>query len=212
MKFGFHRYFRMQVAMRYATQVVPLLGLTATDTLLVVGAAYGWEVEAFKSVLPFLLVVGTETSSYIHSVAGETETVELRFIIQQAGLDPDSGEGAAILAEIDDGGLRMRETVLNESMSNNGSRNRVKDSWGGGKADWAISMQVLSWLDDQECIDMADRMHLVANNVAHLTKPFLPGQGPEPEPIWNWKTGEDWKLFFPNDTIITDPDNTLEMF
>jgi hypothetical protein len=202
----------MIVATRYATQVIPLLGLTATDTVLLVGAAYGWEVEAFKAALPGITCVGTETSSYIHSVAAETETLELRTIISLAGLDPDTGEGAAILAEIDDGGIRMRETVLNEGLQNNGSRNRVKNSWGGGNADWAISMQVLPWITDQEALDLSANMHLVANNVAHLTRPFLPNRGPEPEPLWNWKTGPDWKLFLPNDTIITDPGNTLEMF
>lgn len=106
-----------------------------------------------------------------------------------AGLDQTQGNGLSILnALLGDAGAKARLPIENEDLSNNGSRNRVRNLNGGVNYDWAITERVLESLDDAECSNLSSWMHLVATNVAHTVEFFHPAKfDPAEVSLWNWK-------------------------
>jgi hypothetical protein len=169
--FGYRRHILRDMAARHAQGLRDTLSLTATDNIILVGSGYSWTVEWVHAVWPAANVVGLDTSTHVQATKATPETAELRQIITDAGLDPDAGLGAMILAEIDDGGNRAREPVIDEDLANNGSINAVKSALGipnNQAIDWAISESVLETMGAAAAIETATRMSNAATNVAHL--------------------------------------------
>lgn len=190
----------------HVREVVGRLALSETSRIVVVGAAFGWEIEVLRELLPGVAVVGTDTSPWIHATGGQSETTEIRAALVAAGLDAAAGQGREIALAVDDGGPRMRESVLDEDLASGASRSRVLAEI-GGTCDWAISSHVLTWLDDAEAVTLSSRMGRLGGQVAHVVRPFSTekaAEAGEPPPVWNWKTGAAWKALLPKDTIITD--------
>ena len=210
-----------------AKGLIDSLRLSNTSSVIIVGAGFGWASEAIKELLPSITLVSTDSSTLIQSKKDEVETSEYRAAIIAAGLDPDRGEGASILAQIDDEGPRARVDILNEDGLSVASRAAIQQAV-GGKANWAVTDGgVLQWLTDIECQELSAAFHQIAINVAHVITPYMPEKAeiPEPEPLWNWKyatqeerdkaesvkqetrdlqwyTSEDWKTLLPDDSII----------
>jgi hypothetical protein len=109
--------------------------------------------------------------------------------ITASGLDPTGGNGLTIFNKVEgDAGTKARVPIEDENLSNNGSRNRVRNLNGGVNYDWAISERVIESLDDAECLTLSANMHLVATNVAHIFEMFIPYKADPSEPNpWNWK-------------------------
>ncbi len=203
-RLNYDRAVMLPIARRHAEGLVRALGLTDGQRIGIAGGGFGWTAEELARLLPNSRIVTTDTSSWVHANKDLPATANYRAAIQKAGLDPDSGGGAALLAEMDDGGAQARVTILDEELSNDGSRNRVRQAV-GGTLDWAISEEVLPWLVDNECVELDGWMRRLAPNIAHLLTPYRANVAaePEPPPVWNWKTGDDWKLMLPDSTIVT---------
>lgn len=222
-RLNYDRAVMLPIARRHAEGLVGALELFDGQSIGLTGGGFGWTAEELAKLLPNSRIITTDTSSWVQAKKDLPATDNYRAAIQAAGLDPDRGEGAALLAEMDDGGPMARVTILDESLSDNASRNRVKGA-AGGAFDWAISEGALVWLADDECVALDDWMQQIASNVAHLLMPYDPSQAeePEPPPIYNWKyptspnggvvqkmwdqswyTVDNWKALLPNSTIVT---------
>jgi hypothetical protein len=112
----YHRAVIYPALQNRAQQLVTILGLTSTSTIAVVGAAYGWLEEALLEALPGLTIVSVDTGALIHTQKAQTETASIRAAIIAAGLDPDSGTGASVLAQADDGNPRAWNRSANAAI------------------------------------------------------------------------------------------------
>lgn len=170
-RLGYHRAVLFPEAARRAGDLIRKLGLTDRSSVVVVGAAYGWTVEAMAAAVPGIKVVGTDISSLIHTEKAKTETADYEAAIVKAGLDPKSGDGAAHLALMDDGGTRGRTTVVNEDGESAGSMTAIKDALGSGTVDWVITEGVLQGFTDAEAAAWATKIGGMAANVLHILTP-----------------------------------------
>lgn len=137
----------------------PILNIQANERVCVVGAGFGWGVEALIAETG-AAVVGIDISDYIAAEQGNTEEAELRAAITAAGLDPDSGKGAAILAGIYDGQPRSNVIVLQEDASTNTSRGNIRAALGG----WPDVVIMEDLIDDT----VTDQEITQVNNAANL--------------------------------------------
>lgn len=186
---------------------VQALGLTTAHNVVVAGCGFGWQVEELN--LRGIKAVGLEISTWIWGLHNQTETTAIRGYITAAGLNPDSGDGAAILAALDDGGIRTRAVapgdppnlgILNETASNNLSRNRIKTALTGsinGTVHFVITDDVLSVLDDVTGNAYRNNLSSLGGQVVHYVSVN--------EPTINWinsRTIAEWKAALPSDLFI----------
>ncbi len=128
-KIRYHRlYMRGQLFAMWA-KLQPMLNILSTDKVCVVGAGFGWGVEAIESETG-AIVVGIDISDYI-ATAPSTEESELRAEVTTAGLDPDTGRGLDVMNFIYDAQPRSNVIVLQEDAKNNQSRQRIRTALGG---------------------------------------------------------------------------------
>lgn len=199
----YHRGIKRPDADTHASRLASALGWTPpSPTILIVGAGFGWTVEALEDQ-GFLTVVAIDTSTFVQGNKDSTEEAEIDAEITLVGLDPASGRGAQIKAKYFDGGNRSRASrgVLDEEGNNGGSRSRIKQALGlsgNDQIEWVVSEAVLESLDDAEAVDGSTRLHIIGDNIAHFIHPLRQGN----HPGFNWKTLEDWKTLLPNDTFI----------
>jgi len=140
--FGGHPNTRPEVVVRYHrwgmkpiiddmwATLVPILGLNLNDAICVVGAGFGWGVEALITETGAALV-GIDISDYIAAEQTGTEEAELRAEITAAGLDPDTGRGLEVMGHIYDGLPRSNVIVLNNDASTGPQRNEIRTALGG---------------------------------------------------------------------------------
>lgn len=102
----------------------------ANSSLVIVGGAFGWLAEALRVMVPGLAAVTIDLSQYVQDVKGVSPDDELIETIQAIGYDHTvSGSiGEWIFNQFTDPNPRSADiiTVLQEDMSNNGSRNRIR--------------------------------------------------------------------------------------
>jgi hypothetical protein len=126
----YHRFFMAPInAARWAA-CAPVLAIDPSELVLIVGAGFGWGVEAFIAETG-CTTVGIDVSDYVDAEKGNTEEAEIRQAITDAGLDPDSGKGATILAVTCDFQPRTNVVVLKEDAQTNQSRNAIRTALGG---------------------------------------------------------------------------------
>jgi hypothetical protein len=156
---NYHKYSMAPLlAARWAT-LAPILNIPSTELVCIVGAGFGWGVAAFIAETS-CTTVGIDVSDYIDAEKNNTETAELRQAIIDSGRDPDSGQGAAILAAIDDGQPRTNVVVLKEDAQTNTSRNAIRSALGG----WPDVVIFEDIIDDTT----TDQEITQANNAANL--------------------------------------------
>ena len=110
--------------------VQPVLNILTTDHLCIVGAGFGWGVEAAIVEVAPANIVGIDISNYIAAEQGNTEEAELRAEVALVGLDPDTGRGLEIMNFIFDGQPRSSVIVLNNDASTGPQRNEIRQALG----------------------------------------------------------------------------------
>lgn len=219
-------------AARVAMELVNGLNISLGQSILLIGSGFGWTHEALQKLLPTSQIVSTDTGGWIKSVKSIDEASEINLALDNAISTKDRSsvfltlEKRQVWLDRFLSGPRATVDVLDESLISSGSRNRVKSQMGVSgsmKVDWAISEQVLPWLDDAECLDLSKNAHSMANNVVHLVRPAIKSHLSEVEPNpWNWKwldhtdpttnlltaqpwyTTTSWKALLPDDLIMGD--------
>lgn len=196
----YNRYIMYPQMVLRAQKFISILGLTTADRLLIIGAGFGWTVEAFAGM--GYSVVGTDVSAYIQNNKGLSEDDDISAAITAVGLNPSSGEGLLHFNRLKGDGTRTRGNVLNEDSSSNPSRNRVKAALGSDPT-VIITEDLVTSLTDAECATLQNAIERYANGVrvVHFLTEFA---NPNPPFSFNSKSIDDWKLLFPTSTIITD--------
>ena len=193
---GYHRGAgRWADAQARAAKFVEVLGITTTDRIAIIGAGYGWTVEALVAL--GFEARGTDVSSYIQGTKGTTEDADYNAAITAAGLNPASGEGAAKKAELiakgGGPGNRSRASVANEDLANNASRNRVRNLFAGGRITVAISEDLLPWLTDAEISTQASRIAQLDPGNLRVVAHYLTPMQPDNVEAYNWKLCSVWR-------------------
>lgn len=192
-------------AQERAQRVASIMGWTAPGpVIVVVGAGFALLAEAWEAI-GFTRVASVDISPYIQGAKTTSDEADVRAEIVAAGLDPDAGRGAAILAQWSDGGPKTRASrgVLNEDCNTQQSRNRVRQALGlsgNTQPDWLVSENVLDSLTDAEAQTDSARLKAWVPNLLHLvTCRHLPGTQ---DPDHNWHTLEEWAVLLPGDVLI----------
>lgn len=188
--------------------LVPLLGLTPTSSIALIGCAYGYSLEVLTE-LGIPRVVGTETSATLQTKKSQSEDADLAAAITSVGLTTASGDGQRILTRVNDRAGLPRSAkaadVLNEDLSTAASRTRLRNALTAkGGSSWdLITENVLTVLSDAECQTLSSRAHQLANvnRVIHLVSTTVAGVGQSAS--YNWKTVGQWKALLPADTIVS---------
>lgn len=158
-RINYHRWGMAPILAQQWATLQPVLLIQPTDKVCVVGAGFGWGIEALVAESG-ATVVGVDISDYVMAEKDNTEEAELRAAIAAAGLDPDTGKGAIILAGIYDGQPRSNVVILNEDMQTNQSRNAIKSAIGG----WPNVVIFEDLIDNTT----TDQEITFANNAANL--------------------------------------------
>lgn len=188
---------------RRADKLVEIFNWPLNSIILFVGAGFAWTAEALETKYGYTNIITTDTSNWIQSNQNTTEESEIDAAISAVGLDPLSGEGLQVKNKIYTPGNRRRHSrnIENENLSNNGSRNKIKNIL--GDIEVGISEEVITTLSDAEVLNISDWISRINNNIIkiHLTTELLPDNNQDP--AYNWKTIDDWKLLLPNDTFVS---------
>ena len=155
----YHKHMVKPLLEKRWSKCAPVLNIASTELVLIVGAGFGWGVEAFIAETG-CTTIGIDVSDYIDAEKGNTETAELRQAITDGGLDPDTGRGALLLGLMDDGYPRTNVIVLKEDMQTNQSRNAIRSALGG----WPTVVIFEDIIDDTT----TDAEITQANNAANL--------------------------------------------
>jgi len=128
-KVHYHKWAMKPVLASMWARLQPVLNILSTDYVCVVGAGFGWGVEAIVSETG-ATVVGIDISDYINAEKTNTEETELRAEVTATGLDPDEGRGLEIMSFIYDAQPRTNTILLQEDAATNGSRQAIRSALG----------------------------------------------------------------------------------
>ena len=156
---NYHKWAIQPILQNMWGRLTPILNIASSEHICVVGAGFGWGVEAVIAETG-ATVVGIDISEYIAAEQASTETAELRAAITAAGHDPDSGHGAVVLAGIDDGQPRANVIVLENDASSGPQRNEIRTALGGN---WPSVVVYEDIIDDT----MTDQDILNARNAGN---------------------------------------------
>jgi len=111
--------------------IQPVLNILTTDHLCIIGAGFGWGVDAAIVEVAPANIVGIDISDYIASEQGNTEEAELRAEVVLVGLDPDTGRGLEVMNFIFDGQPRSNVVVLQNDAASGPQRGEIRTALGG---------------------------------------------------------------------------------
>lgn len=198
-RLGYNRAVMYPMCQRRAQFFNEHFKLDATTPVVVVGAAFGWTVEALGALgVP---VVGTDISEFVHGRKDTSEDEDIVRAIQVAGLDPTKGEGLKHFGRLRNGGVRTRGVVLNETNADAASRSRVRAALKNKQPALVISEDVMTSLTDQEALTLRAQMAEYGAPLCHFV---TENANPEPPFSFNSKDIAGWKALFLNDTIVAD--------
>ena len=190
-----------------AAKLVELFAWPTSTKILIVGAGFAWTAEALEVNHGYTAIVTTDTSGWVQAQQDVDETADIDAAITSVGLDPASGEGLSkrnnLIAKGGGSGNRRQHSrsIQDESLSNNGSRNRIRDIL--GDIDVGISEEVITTLSDAEVLNISDWIDKINPDIdrIHLTTDLLPDANQDP--AYNWQSLADWKLLLPGDTLVS---------
>lgn len=173
--------------------VVPLLGITSSDRVVVAGAGFGWGVEKLIG-LTGCTAVGVDISDYIDATKDGTEEAEIDAAIIAAGFDPLTGHGLVAKNYAFTGELKSKQVILKQDLLSVKSRNAVKKALGQQNPTWVITEDMLTDFTDPELLAWKVEVDKWTGvNIAHILRE---------NKLPNAKTAEEWATFTGH-TIIT---------
>lgn len=176
----YHRFFMSPILADMWARLAPILNIASTEHVLIVGAGFGWGVDAFIAETG-ATTVGTDISAYITAEKTNTEEAEIDAEITAVGLDPATGRGAAIKAYVYDGLVRVPANVivLEEDAQTNQSRQAIRAALNNN---WPSVCIVEDLIDetttDAEITQVNNALNLFAGNqrVIWITGRGYPGR------------------------------------
>ncbi len=133
--------------------------ILSTDFVCVVGAGFGWGVDAVIAETGST-VVGIDLSQYIADEQGNTEEAELRAEVSAVGLNPDTGRGLEVMNFAFDGQPRANVIVLQNDAASGPQRQEIRTALGGNWPSVVIAENVIddTWTDT-EIVSMRNSMN-----------------------------------------------------
>lgn len=162
-RINYHKYSMHPILANRWSVIAPILSIAPAERVLIVGAGFGWGVEAFISETG-CTTVGIDISDYIQAEKSNTEEAEIRAAIIAAGWDPDSGHGAQVLAGVCDFQPRTNVIVLNEDAQTNTSRNAIRQALGGWPTVCIVEDMIDESTTDQEIVQLNNALNLFAGS------------------------------------------------
>lgn len=212
---NYHRWKVYPEAQQYADFYTTITD--PTNSIVIVGSGFAWSLEILVDQYGYdpALLTGVDTSTWVQGAKDTTEEQEIRDAITAVGLDPDTGRGLELLTRCYfDTRPRATITVLNETLQNQGSRNRVLNAV-GGSADFVISELMMSGLSDAEAVlvdqqmtdlDIGQTWHVVMDQFTYTNeaKSWTRIRQPDIDKWdWNTKTLEGWAALMPNSNFVS---------
>jgi hypothetical protein len=144
----YHKWAMQPVLNAMWAKLQPVLNIQSTDYVCVVGAGFGWGVEAVIAETG-ATVVGIDISDYITAEQGNTEETELRAAVTEAGLDPDIGRGLEVMNYIYDAQPRSNVVILQNDASTGPQRGEIRTALGGNWPSVCIAEDIIDddWTD-----------------------------------------------------------------
>ena len=161
---------------RWSNIVPALLNIQSTDKVVVVGAAFGWGVDALVAQTG-CTAVGVDISDYIATAGLTDENAQLIASIQEVpeymGISPQglSPRGQAIydFYAVPDGVARTISVVLKEDMFTPKSRNEVKKALGNAAPTFIVTEDMIQQLSDVEITAwVTEAEKLPGATIAHI--------------------------------------------
>lgn len=148
LKVNYHKWGMQPILAARWAKLVPALGLQSIDYICVIGAGFGWGVDALIAESG-ATCVGIDISDYIAAEQANTEEAELRANVVAVGLDPDSGRGLELMNIIYDGLPRSNIVILQSSASSQNERQEIRTALGGNWPTHSIFEDIVddAWTD-----------------------------------------------------------------
>lgn len=127
LRLHYHPLVQRPYANERADKIIAAKGITDADSLVIFGGAYGWLGEALIQKTG-CAAVSVDVSQYVHDTKNLSPDDELIEAIRADGLDETTGPGLMLFNWFTDPNPRATIPVLNEDLSNNGSRARVRNA------------------------------------------------------------------------------------
>ena len=127
----YHKWGMQPILAQMWANIQPVLNILTTDHLCIVGAGFGWGVDAATIEVAPANIVGIDISDYIAAEQTNTEETELQAQITSAALDPDTGRGLEIMGHIYDGQPRSNVVVLQNDAASGPQRQAIRTALGG---------------------------------------------------------------------------------
>ncbi len=149
-KIHYHKWVMVPLLANMWATLQPVLNILSTDKVCVVGAGFGWGVDALISEAS-ATVVGIDLSQYIVDEQGTTEEAELRAEVSLVGLDPDTGRGLEVMNFIFDGQPRANVTILQNGAASGPQRQAIRQALGGSWPSVVIAENIIDddWTDTE---------------------------------------------------------------
>lgn len=171
------------------------IGITATDSVALMGGAFGFSHEVaeeyFGQAVDWVVV---DTSQYVQDTKDLSEEAEIRGLCQAQG--KTQAQEDAIVAQIVDGQPKARKPVLDQSLANQGSIRAVLNAISKANPDFVITEEMLQTMTDQEIASYGPHLDdlVTTGRVVHLTEVLRDGETAPPQRgTLRWMTGAEWR-------------------
>ena len=191
--YHYHRNHEYPWHERLADWLISTSGFDLTRVA-IIGSAFPFTQQALHAhpslTVPLGTVASQDTSVYVQN--NDSETTEHRAEITRVGLDPDTGDGATLLATMD-GGPRLSFVVADGPISGGGGRAAVR-SLCGGRPTFCYSEMVIESLFEAEILTFTDDMKIIGN--AGTTNAHMVVTRRRNHLTFDIRTLADWRVFF----------------
>jgi hypothetical protein len=202
--YHYHRNHEFPWHAKLADWLVNTSGFNLTRTA-IIGSGFPWTEEALVEAGHTGSITSIDPSDYIQTA--DEEEPEHRAEIQRIGLDPDTGEGAALLAQMNGGRRKLRPVHVHDIGTPQG-KNAIRAEI-GGRSTFIYSEMVIGSLFEAEILQLTEAMagvsHPSQGTVAHMVVRPKPSR---PRPQFDIRSLAEWRAFFDlnghSDVVLID--------
>jgi uncharacterized UPF0146 family protein len=165
----YHRYTMQNIVKGRWDYLVPLLDINHNDSVIVVGAGFGWGVERLQE-LTGCDVVGTDISDYVQKYYNVNEKSEVEDAIIAAGYLPEVGIGKEVLDTCSlPYSSRCSVNILDEDIMTQASRDKVLLSLNTAPT-LVVTEDIISDFTEEEIINFSTQLNALNCRIVHVVR------------------------------------------
>ena len=154
---------------RWDKLVPEILPIQKSDTVVIVGAGFGWGVEILRRKTG-ANVIGTDISDWIMSAKDTDEEAEIDVCIRKVGLNPTSRRGLEIKKKYFTPGPRCVVTILQEDIATAQGRKNILTAL-GKMPNWVITEDFIQTFSKKEARKFDEQLREIKGaTIVHLGK------------------------------------------